>query len=358
MYPTGPLFTSNHIIVTAVMIGCVFISHLAIGGGLYLVLAEILARRTNDPAQMVHVQRQSRFFLLMTILFGAAIGTEIWMTTRVVQQAGISWLTRDISLVWSTGSVFFAVEFAAILLYVYGWARLSPKQHLIIGWINSAAAWLSLAVINGILGLMLAPATWPETGNFWAGFFNPTFWPSLMLRTLICLILAGIFATVTAAREKDIAAKVRLLRHDGLLILTLIALAIPAGYWYLKALPANVAAELMPTTAPFLGLQMMMLAAAVLAFLTVFGTILFPRHWGYITSGILTLCGLMAIGGFEWMRETFRRPRILPNGTANTPTPAALPPVLPFAAALLIGLFLAWMLRIFMAKSNTGRQQS
>lgn len=358
MYPTDQSFPSNNIIVTAVMIGYVFISHLALGGGLYLPLTEALARRNNDHTLLDHLRRQSRVFQSAMILCLAATGIWTWVTLGRLHSVGSMPQIRELIWCWAAEAVFLVVAIAAIALYHHGWRKLPAKHHLIIGWVYGLAVWLSLIIVNGIFAFLLTPGPWMETGNFWAGFFNPTFWPSLIFRIFVCLALAGIFATVTAAREKDTAAKVRLLRHDGLLILVSIALTIPAGFWYLKALPANVAAELMPATAPFLGLQVMMLAAAVLAFLTFFGTILFPRHWGYVTSGILMLCSLLAVGGFEWMRETLRRPLDLPNGTANIPTPAALPPVLPFAAALLIGLVLIWMLRIFMTKSNTGRQQS
>ncbi|MDD4050618.1 MAG: cytochrome ubiquinol oxidase subunit I [candidate division Zixibacteria bacterium] len=356
-YPFCESLISRNSIIAAAAIMHIFAYHFAIGGGLYLVLAETFARRKNNPAQLSHVQRQSRFFLLMTIAFGAAIGTGIWMTTRVIPPVGISWLTRDISLVWATGSVLFAVEFAAILLYYYGWTRLSPKHHLIIGWINFAAAWLSLAVINGILGFLLAPATWPETGNFWAGFFNPTFWPSLIFRTCVCLALAGLCATVTAAREKDKSLKIRLLRGNGLLVLGSIILAIPAGYWSIKALPPAVAASLVSGTVSYTAMQVMITAAAVLAFLTLLGTILFPRHWGYISAGILLLCGLLSLGASEWTREGLWRMAIFPDA-ANIPAAAQSSPFIIFAVTFGVGLIvLVWMLRTYLMKSAPNQNQ-
>jgi hypothetical protein len=350
-YPICEAFISRTIIIAALAMVHIFAFHFAIGGGLYLVLAETFARHKDNPAQLSHVQRHSRFFLLMTILFGAAIGTGIWMTTKLIPPVGTSWLAHDFLWVWATGSVLFAVEFAAILLYYYGWTRISPKHHLMIGWVYFVAAWLSLAVINGILGFMLAPATWASSGNFWDGIFNPTFWPSLIFRTFVCLALAGLYATVTAAREKDNTLKIRLLRYDGLLILASIVLAVPAGYWFIKALPPQIAAGFTLGSDAYTALQVMILAAAVLAFLTLLGTILFPRHWGYVSAGILLFCGLLSLGAFEWMREHLWRLSVIPDA-ANAPAAAQQSPFFMFAAIFVIGLIvLVWMLRIYSAKS-------
>ncbi|NMC45019.1 MAG: cytochrome ubiquinol oxidase subunit I [candidate division Zixibacteria bacterium] len=357
-YPVCQLLNSRIIIIGGMALAHLFVFHFAIAGGLYLGPAESFARRRNDPAHLAHLRGQSRFYLLMTILFGAAIGTGICVTTRLLLPDGIPWLSRDFHLVWATVSVLFAVEFTAILLYYFGWTRLSPRRHLIIGWINLAAALLSLAAINGILGFLLAPVTWPETGNFWAGFFNPNFWPSLIFRIFACLALAGLCATFTAAREKNEAFKVRLLRRNGLLVLASIALAVPAAYWSIKALPPQVAAGFVPGTDAYTPLQVAMLTAAVLALLTLLGTIIFPRHWGYVSAGILLLCGLLSLGAFEWMRESHFGFMTFPEA-ADLAASRQWSPLAVFVGTFVIGLIvIVWMLRIFMVKSNTDRQQS
>lgn len=351
MHSVGLSFASHGIVVAAMMLGSVFVSHLALGGGLYLAPAETLARRKNDSARMAHLRRHGRFFLLMTILFGAAIGIGIWMTAQMLPSAGTSWLVRDFVPVWATVSVLFAVALTASLLHYYGWTRLTPKHHLIIGWIYFAAALVSLATLNGILGFLLAPVTWPETGDFRAGFFNPTFWPSLMFRIFACLTLAGLCATVTAAREKDILFKVRLLRCDGLSILASLSLAVPAGYWSITALPPEIVAHLVKGTIPHTAMQVMILAAAVLAFLTLVGTIIFPRHWGYISAGILLLCGVSSLGAFERMRQSVQQPLVLSGETSHIPMTTARLPMVLFAVTFMVSLFsIVWMLKVYSRK--------
>jgi mono/diheme cytochrome c family protein len=39
-----------------------------------------------------------------------------------------------------------------------------------------------------------------EASKFWNAFFNPTYWPSLLLRTCVCCSLAGIWALISASR--------------------------------------------------------------------------------------------------------------------------------------------------------------
>ena len=40
----------------------------------------------------------------------------------------------------------------------------------------------------------LTPGRYLEAGGVWAGFFNPSFWPSLMFRTVVAMALAALAA--------------------------------------------------------------------------------------------------------------------------------------------------------------------
>ena len=95
--------------------------------------------------------------------------------------------------------MFFFVEIAAALIYFNTWDKISKRAHVAIGWIYFVSAYLSLVIINGIITFMLTPGEWLATGAFWDGFFNPTYWPSLVLRTGICLIMATAFMVLAAA---------------------------------------------------------------------------------------------------------------------------------------------------------------
>ena len=54
---------SGGLLIAAVAILHVFVSHFAVGGGLFLVLAERKAYRENDPSLLAYVRGLSRFFL-------------------------------------------------------------------------------------------------------------------------------------------------------------------------------------------------------------------------------------------------------------------------------------------------------
>jgi len=311
IYPVWEPFVANSILIAVVAILHVFVSHFAIGGGLYLVLAETMARRNKDADHLAYVEKHSKFFALLTLVFGAVTGVGIWVVIGLIHPVGTGWLINNFVWGWATEWVFFLVEIAAALIYYYGWRKLSASAHMTVGWIYFIAAWLSLFIINGIIACMLTPGQWITTGNFWDGFFNPTFWPSTFFRTFICLILAGLYATFTAAKEKNVGLKVRLLRQNGLLVLVSLALATPFGWWYYKALPTGVAAAFASGSIALMAAQVMIFCAALLFLLTLLATIVFPRHSGYISALILLLCALFSLGGFEWAREAARKPYVI-----------------------------------------------
>ena len=175
----------------------VFVSHFAIGGGLYLVIAEGSARKAGDEKRLEFVRRLSKFFILTTVVFGALTGVGIWFIIGLLNPKATEALIHNFVWGWAIEWTFFIVEILAAILYYYGWKRMSAKGHMTLGWIYFGAAWLSLVVINGIITFMLTPGAWIEAGTgqgFWAGFFNPTYFPSLVMRTGICLLMAGLFA--------------------------------------------------------------------------------------------------------------------------------------------------------------------
>jgi len=76
-YPIWDIPASG-LLIAGVAIIHVFISHFAIGGGLFLVLFERRARREGDSALLQYVQHHSRFFLLLTLVMVFLTAAE-WM---------------------------------------------------------------------------------------------------------------------------------------------------------------------------------------------------------------------------------------------------------------------------------------
>jgi cytochrome d ubiquinol oxidase subunit I len=190
----------------------VMISQFAVGGGLYLPMAERKAMRCRKAKLRSDWLKQlagfSKFFLILTAVFGTVSGVGIWFAIGLTHPEATSTLIHNFVFGWAMEWVFFLVELTTILVYYNTWDRIDPKLHLAVGWVYAVASAFTLIIINGILTFMLTPGdTWlrvagtgHEASKFWYAFFNPTYWPSLFLRACVCCALAGIWALITASR--------------------------------------------------------------------------------------------------------------------------------------------------------------
>lgn len=358
-YPLWDL-PSSGLLIAFVAIVHVFVSHFAVGGGFFLVLTERRARRTNDAALLAYVQRHARFFVLLTIVFGAVTGVGIWFTISLVHPAATSALINTFVWGWAMEWTFFVAEVAAALAYYYGWERMDPRTHMTVGWIYAISAFMSLVIINGILAFMLTPGAWLTTRSFWDGFFNPTYASSVVGRTFAAFGLAGLYSLLTAARERDAALKRTLARTAALHWIVPSAVGMAACVaWYLHAAAAagtnpggafgapahglgaalaTLASGLAPSGYP--PVQRLGLAAIVASVLIVILALVvaFVRRerFGLPLASAALVLGLVAIGGAEWAREGLRKPYVIGrymfvNGVRVSPAAAvpAPPPGFP-----------------------------
>jgi cytochrome bd-type quinol oxidase subunit 1/mono/diheme cytochrome c family protein len=190
----------------------VMISQFAVGGGLYLPLAERKALRMKDPVAREDWLKElvvySKFFLVLTGVFGTISGVGIWFAIGLTHPEATSTLIHNFVFGWAIEWVFFIVELSTAIVYYYTWNKIDAKLHLVVGWVYAGASVCTLVIINGILTFMLTPGdTWlavagtgHEASKFWNAFFNPTYWPSLLLRCCVCASLAGIWALISASR--------------------------------------------------------------------------------------------------------------------------------------------------------------
>jgi len=319
-YPVWDLAMGAGLLMALVSVLHVFVSHFAVGGGLWLVLTEAQADRRGDPQLRAHVKAQSRVFLLVTLVFGAITGVGIWSTAALISPHGIMALIRAYVWGWAMEWVFFAVEITAALVYWYGWEKLDAKTHRIVGWIYFISAFMSLVIINGIVTFMLTPGGWLENREFWTGFFNPTYWPSLALRTGASLAMAGLFTLLTASFLERGASRTWATRWSAGWVIAGFGLALLVSFWYEAALAGAMDAvagglglpgweELTTGALPILPqvLQLFkwgLLAAIVLSL----WPLLAPAAWNP-GGGVLLFCaGLAAFFGGEWAREAARKP--------------------------------------------------
>ena len=161
----------------------VMISHFAVGGGFYLVLAETKARRENRREWLQVLQKHSQFFLILTGVFGAATGVGIWFAIGLAHPEATSALIHNFVFAWAIEWVFFMVELTTAAVYYYTWDRIPDPLHLKVGWVYAIASFFTLFIINGILTFMLTPGqpwlavagTGMESSRFVQALFNPLF---------------------------------------------------------------------------------------------------------------------------------------------------------------------------------------
>lgn len=299
-------------LIALIAIVHVFIAHFAVGGGLYLVLAERKGVRERNSEILAFTRGHSRFFLLVTMVLGGMTGVGIWFIVSLVNPAGTSLLIHHFVFGWATEWVFFLVEIVALFIYFYTFDRMERRTHQIVGWIYFIAAWCSLLLINGIIGCMLTPGRWVETGDFWAGFFNPSFWPSLLFRSCLAAMLAGLYAFVTCAWQPRENLKQTMTRFSGKWTLVALAGAVPTGYWYLSVLP-QPARTLVAGASPTIvrALDWGLYSAIAILLISLIFTIIMPALHNRTIALLALTCGLLVIGAFEWTREAARRPYVI-----------------------------------------------
>ncbi|HHQ49008.1 MAG TPA: cytochrome C, partial [Acidobacteria bacterium] len=238
-YPVWNLAMGGGALMALVAVTHVIVSHFAVGGGLLIVVAETIGVRRRDHEYRDLAKRSSLVLILFSTVFGAISGVGIWVTAGLIAPGAISALIHTYVWAWAMEWVFFILEIVAALVYYATWNRISKGAHLLVGWLYFVGAYGSLVVINGIIAFMLTPGRWLETRQFWDGFFNPTYWPSVVLRTGIALMMAAVFM-VFPALKASAEARPRLLRFLGgwLTVGTLLAYG---GYrwWEAHLLPST-----------------------------------------------------------------------------------------------------------------------
>jgi mono/diheme cytochrome c family protein len=297
----------------------VYVSHLAVGGGLFIWLTDLKGVRENIPDIHTYVKKHTWFFLLLTMVFGGLTGVGIWFIIGLVHPAATSKLIHSFVFGWAIEWVFFLGEITALLIYHYKFSELKPKTRLNIAFLYFLFAWLSLFIINGIIAFMLTPGGWLETQNFWTGFFNPTFLPSLLFRTFIAVMLAGLFGYVTVVFMKKSDFRTNMMRYCSKWLLFPVIGLILTGIYYYFTVPAAIrhaALVMNPDTSSFVNI---FIVSSILIF--IIGIFLLLRTnpgLQKVITFVLLVIGLCWMGGFEYIREIARKPFVIHNYMYST----------------------------------------
>lgn len=313
-YPIWNVAFGGGVLIGIVAIAHVLVSHFAVGGGLALAFVETRSVKRSDPALRGLAKRTSLVLILVSTVFGAISGVGIWVTIGLVNPAATSALIHNYVWGWAIEWAFFILEVATAIAYYATWDKVRPRTHLLLIWLYAVAAYMSLVIIQGILAFMLTPGRWVETHTFWDGFLNPSYVPGLVLRTGVALFLAGAYMMFAALREKDPAARARLVRL--LAVLEVVgALVAYGGYrWWEAVLPTPVR-DLFLGAAPILSSlaftrHLLLWALAAFLVLCVFALVA-PRLQRWPVALVALLAAFVVLGGYERVREGSRKPFVI-----------------------------------------------
>lgn len=307
-------FLNAPMLIAAISVLHVLVSHYAVGGGLFLAVETSFAHRTKNGNYLAYLRQHAWFFILITVVYGAITGVGIWWIIGLASPLATETLIHAFVFGWAMEYVFFVLEIVSAFIFYYYWGRLDAKTHTAIGWIYAGAAWISLVLITGITAFMLHSGSWPQSHNFWAGFFNPQFVPQVLARTGGSLLLASLYVYLHAAfKVKDPAMRDMIAARSARPALLGSILIVLGGIGWFLFLPESARAAL--AAASTLNILMAIIFALTIGvfLLLYFGPYKNP---GWLSPGfaiVLFVMGLSAFSTGEFVREAVRKPFIVYN---------------------------------------------
>ena len=241
VYPVndfGPLMPG--LVMGCVAIVHVFLAQFAVGGGFLLCYFQWLSIKGKCPHAREFVAGYFKALVLVSFVLGALTGVAIWFTAIQVSSETIGAMVHNFHWLWATEWTFFCLEIAAGYCFYRYHERISDRSGMALLVIYCIAAWMSLFIINGILSWQLTPGRWLETRNMVDGFFNPSFWPSLLFRTVVSTTLAALAACVVInlMKKVDRDTKTHLINRASHLLVPMVVMPL-LGVWFLSVMPED-----------------------------------------------------------------------------------------------------------------------
>ncbi len=304
----GPLMPG--LVMGGVAIVHVFLAQFAVGGGLLLCYFQWLAMTGRNPHARLFVAGYFKALVLISFVLGALTGVGIWFTAIQVSPATIGAMVLHFHWLWATEWTFFCLEIAAGYMFYRYHSRLSDRASLALLAVYAAAAWTSLFIINGIISWQLTPGAWLETRNLADGFFNPSFWPSLLFRTIVATTLASLVAcvVVNTMGQLDREARRSLINRAAYLLIPMVLMP-GLGLWFLAVMPADSRGWVLggsPAMTLFLNLSVA--ASLAIGAYALVGLVVRKLYINGATATLLLMLAFGATAAGEFVREGARKP--------------------------------------------------
>jgi cytochrome bd ubiquinol oxidase subunit I len=206
----------------------------AIGFPTFVLIAEALYLRTGDPLYRTLAKRWSKVMIALFAV-GVVTGTILSFELGLLWPRFMATFGGVFGLAFALEGFSFFVEAIFIAIYVYGWDRISPRRHFLLG-VPVAIAGLSgsLFVIS-VNGFMQHPTGFRlENGRavgvhpFHALFGNSFFWHEFVHMYIAGFLVAGFLVAAVYAAGFLRGNTSRFHRTALLIPLTVAAVAAPA----------------------------------------------------------------------------------------------------------------------------------
>ncbi len=293
----------------------VFLAQFAIGGGMLLCYFEWLAQTGRSHHARRFLNGYFQLLVLISFVLGALTGVGMWLTSIQVSPRTIGLMVDEFHWIWAIEWTFFTLEVVAGYTFYRTGKYLSDKLRLRLLILYSLASFGSLFWINGILSWQLTPGAWLDSGSVWGGFFNPSFWPSLLFRTVVSTTLGALMACVVINIMGELSQEQRQhLLHRVAHFLAPMAIMPIIGLWYLAVIPADSRSWLLGgSIAMTLFLGLAVASSALIGGYAAFG--LWRRRFDINgpTAALLVALALGATAGGEFVREGARKPFTVRN---------------------------------------------
>lgn len=304
----GPLMKG--MVIGGIGIFHVFLAQFAIGGGMLLCYFQWRDNKYGDVLARRFVDGYFRWLVLVSFVTGALTGVAMWFTTIQISPRTIGMMVDEFHWLWATEWTFFCLEVASGYAF-YRYAKvLSGRLRLALLAIYAVAAWMSLFWINGILAWQLTPGGSLDDGGVWSGFFNATFWPSLIYRTLASMAIAALVAAlvVNLAQKFDQEEKLTLVRRVFWFLAPMALMPIIGG-WFLAVLPADSRGWVMGGSIAMT--LFFSLGAGASLLIGAYAIAMFTKSRLFVngaTAALLCALAFAATAGGEFVREGVRKP--------------------------------------------------